>query len=272
MKRLLLALGLVLLVGLLWAGTAIAEVRSGANPQVAEDQVVDRDLFVAGETVEIRGTVNGNVFAAAQTIRVSGTINGDIYAAAEAIEISGNVRDDIQVAARTLTLKGAEVGDGVVVAAETASLNEQSKIGGGLLFATKTLDGNAPIGRGIVGAGDEINVNATVGHEVRVDAGQLSFGERADVKDDVTYRSGNDAAIAEGAEIVGQVQRSYRRDGDSWMAAWLVRFAGGFLIWSYLAALVTGVVLLAIFKRPTLAIVDTLTAQTKAAALCGLVT
>src|SRR3989338_6223614 len=71
---------------------------------VAQDEVIDDDLFIGWETVLIEGTINGDLYVAGGSVIVKGTVNGDILAAGGTIDISGIVMDDIRTAGENINI------------------------------------------------------------------------------------------------------------------------------------------------------------------------
>ena len=81
MLKLSVAIQIALLVTMLFATpAAAAELRGYENVIIASGDVVDDDLYLAGNRIVINGTVNGDVLAAGETIIVNGIVNGDVLA------------------------------------------------------------------------------------------------------------------------------------------------------------------------------------------------
>src|SRR5262245_54066587 len=81
--------------------------------EITQSEVIDDDLFIAGELVQIDGVVNGDVYAGGETVRITGVINGDVHIGAGKIDITGTVDGDIYMGAGEVILRGATVGDSV---------------------------------------------------------------------------------------------------------------------------------------------------------------
>ena len=73
-----------------------AEIITG-NPDaiVPADQVIDDDLFIAGQNVRIEGTVNGDVFAAGNQVEVTGTIDGNLFVGSQLFTNNGTVNGSV---------------------------------------------------------------------------------------------------------------------------------------------------------------------------------
>ena len=63
------------------------EIRRGTMVKISSTEIIEGDLFIAGETIIIEGTINGDLIAAGRTIIMNGMVNGSIMAAAETITI-----------------------------------------------------------------------------------------------------------------------------------------------------------------------------------------
>src|SRR4030043_2030387 len=81
----------VLLTFFISAPVLAADLRSEDTITVASGEVVDDDLYVAGNTIIIDGTVNGDLWAFGSTITVNGEIKGSIVAVGQTVSINGNV-------------------------------------------------------------------------------------------------------------------------------------------------------------------------------------
>jgi len=257
MKKLLLGGSLVLaLVVYIFTGYVAAQ-KVQDNFTVAKDEILNKDVFAAGEVISIEGTVNGDVYAAGERLQISGTINGDVYGAASVIEISGQVSDDIHVAGQTVNLNNAKIGDSAHMAGETINSTEATSIGGSMLFASSTLNANSSIGRAVRGAGSSSFFNNRVGQDMRLYTGSLTFGTKANVQGNVKYYSDNDAKVQNGATLAGGIEKVQPQQSTN-PAKKFAAFSKGVLIWSYLSALVMGCLMVALIKRPLASVTNTL--------------
>lgn len=73
-----------------------AEIITGEPDAILPaDQVVDDDLFIAGQNVRIEGTVNGDVFAAGNRVEVTGIIDGNLFVGGQLVTLSGSVNGSV---------------------------------------------------------------------------------------------------------------------------------------------------------------------------------
>lgn len=155
------ALGMALLLALLFSGTALAaEVLSGDPYILPRGEVVRDDLYVTGSEVIIDGTIEGDLVVAAGYVEVNGVVMGDLLAAGAAVVIAGTIQDDVRAAGASVILSGS-VGDDFFGAA-----------GGGwpgmmaMPMATMQIDNrNVPLGL-------QIGSGASIGGDAFVAGGQ----------------------------------------------------------------------------------------------------
>jgi cytoskeletal protein CcmA (bactofilin family) len=102
-------IGLVIVLGVLFSGTALAAAIVGEDElyELAEGQVVDDDLYVAARQVIINGTVNGDLVVAGASILVNGVVTGDLLAAGAVIIVNGVIQDDARLFGAQITVNGA---------------------------------------------------------------------------------------------------------------------------------------------------------------------
>jgi cytoskeletal protein CcmA (bactofilin family) len=210
---------IALLVVLAPFGTTVAAAQSAPTDPgtivVEEGETVDRVDGFAGAVV-VRGTVTGDVSAVAGSIRIAetGTVEGNLDGSAGAIVVAGTVNGDVQV------------GGGSFELTDTGRIGGDLEAGAAYIGVDGTIDGNVKAGGGSV----TIGPNANVGGEFRYDAGEFS-------------RSPD--AVVEGGVVQDP---SLSMDGDtgpdtSFLPSWVGT------VYSLLASLLFGVVLLAVLPR-----------------------
>lgn len=243
MKRILSAIGVILLAVAVLSAPVYALVKADDTIIVKVGEVIDDDLYAAGSEVIIEGTVNGDVYVGANRLVVRGTVNGDVIAGANTIEITGVIRDDLRVAGNTISLVGATIGDSVTVGGNELSIDRDSVVGGGLQFGGRLLSLDGSVGRGIVSGNQTTRVDAPVGKSIKVASENITIGENAIVQGDLDYKSDNEAVIE--GEVLGEINQTEGLDINTQsLMKWTVV---GFNGWAFLSALVIGGVMMLIF-------------------------
>lgn len=218
------------------------------------DEVIDDDLFVGGETVTVNGTVNGDLYVGGGVVDIDGTINGDVLAAGGNLTISGVVEDDVRAAGGNLTVSGALIGDNLTIAGGNITVDDETTIGGSLVFGGGSISSKADVGRGVVGGSGNLILDGPVEKDVQVGVGKLTLGPRATVGGDLRYAAEERATIDEEAIVVGEIKKVVpkvklpKKEVRKGFAAGLRGALFGFKAWSFLAALVVG--LLVVYLLP----------------------
>ncbi|HMB44913.1 MAG TPA: hypothetical protein VKL21_03730 [Candidatus Methanoperedens sp.] len=176
------------------SNTNASEFRSGDKLVITKDEVVNDDIYFAGSSVIVEGTINGDLVAAGGEIRVTGTINGGIIAAGGSIIVNGKVTDDIRAAGGEVRI-GGDVGDNV------------------LTFTGQfVLEKNARIARDLtLGAGNAV-IDGTVNGNINGGATDLEMS--GSVKGNVTVEIDNNIKIFPDAIIGGNLEYKAPHQGE----------------------------------------------------------
>lgn len=228
--------------------------------ELKKGEVVDDDLFVGAESVTIDGTVNGNVYVGASSLKMHGTVNGDLIGGVGAAELSGTVKGDTYLGAGSVMLDALKVGGTLALGGGNLRLDEQSSVGGSLLAGAGTIISRAAVARSaMIGAGS-IELDGQVGKEARLAGSQIRLGDNAKIMGDVTYALGDANATfsqAESASVSGTVTKyeqpaAARRDmarAQEDMRRFGQVVGHGWMLLSFIGALIIGGICLALFRR-----------------------
>lgn len=158
--RILLAL---LMIGLLAVALVqpvyAAEFRDGDTVIIGEDEVIDDDLFISGQTVTVDGTVTGNLFAAGANVTVNGVVDGSLFMAGQSLAVNGTVNGSLFGTGYSLTTGPDAVTDG------------------NLYFSgfSLTTEPGSQVGRSLYGNGYQLLLDGTTADNVYVGAAALEL-------------------------------------------------------------------------------------------------
>jgi hypothetical protein len=153
----------LLVTGLLAFGladsTQAADFRGGENIVIGADEVIDDDLFVAGNRVEVNGTIKGDLFASGREVIVNGRVEGSLMIAGQTLRLNGPVGGSLYSGGYSLTI------------------GPESDIGRNLFFGGFSLrtDDGSVIGRGLHMGGYQAMLNGDVAHDVNMGVGALEL-------------------------------------------------------------------------------------------------
>lgn len=221
-----------------------AETRTNENGSVtvAKNEVINDDLFAAGQSITIDGTVNGDVFAGGQSVTVNGIINGNLHIGANSVTITGSVKGNSYIGAANISLNSAALGGSLIVGAGNINIDKSSVVGGSIL----------------AGAGN-ISLNSQIKRSVYIGSGAATIGADTVIGKNLYYQVGgngnvNEISINPGAKIVGSIYKSMpqltpppvskTQVSSSFKAA-----DNGIKLISFLGTLVIGFLYLKLFKN-----------------------
>jgi len=217
--------------------SAPAQERAGRSAvrsptTVSKSQVIDGDYFAFGESVEISGTVNGDLYASAGQVIIDGRVNGDILVAGGKVSISGVVSQDVRAAGGNVTITG-KIGRNLTVAGGNVELAPSAGVSGSVVAAGGSVDIAAPVGAAAKVAAGTLVVSNRVGGDIEAAVGTLRITSMADIQGNVSYWSGEEAAVSEGARIQGKIVRNVPTERPRLIPAaifaWLALVAASFV-------------------------------------------
>ncbi|VVB54442.1 Uncharacterised protein [uncultured archaeon] len=174
--------------------TSASEFRSGDKLVIMKDEVVNDDLYFAGNSITVDGIINGDLIAAGSEIRVTGTINGGIIAAGGSIIVTGKVTNDIKAAGGVVRI-GGDVGDNVLVFTGNLVLEKNARIARDLTLGAETATIDGTVNGNINGGASNMEMNGAT-------------------KGNVTVRIGNNIKLSPGATIGGNLEYTAPRQGE----------------------------------------------------------
>ena len=234
---------------------AIVRTEHQGALDIPADELIDDDLYLAGEIVNVDGTVNGDLYVAGGTVNIRGTINGDVIVAGGTVTVAdATIEQDLRSAGGSVIVSNTSIGDSLTAFGGTISIIG-GNIDGGVNFLTGNQLVNSIVGRGILGAGGSVTIDSQIGKDVLVGVGSLSMGSTSTVGGDLTYYSEQPAQISNSAKIDGRTNyhQTYKHDSANRKEARKKALATsfGFKIWAYLATLFSGIILLKFFPQIT---------------------
>lgn len=215
---------------------AAADLRQGRDVSVGSGETVTDDIYAAGGTISIDGTVNGSVIAVGGSITVTGNVSRDLIIAGGTINVTGRVGGSIRAAGGNLTLNGPVEHD-VVVTGGTIDIGSRGTIGRDLVLAGGTATVSAPVARRVQMGAGTLTLRNRVGGDVSGSVDHLRL-DGSQIGGNLDYTSNNQVDLLNGARVAGTTTRhtpsgrGVAGAGDSfigWLRALIGIFALGLL-------------------------------------------
>ena len=259
-----------LTVAVTFAGAAAPvgaqSVEAGDTVTIPSGEVREGDLYAAGEAVRIDGRLNGDLVAGARRIVVEGQVDGDLFAAGNTIDLRGPIGDSTRVAGQVITVDTTIDGD-LLAAGTELLVSENARITGGIVAAGSLVEIDGTVENGARVAAGEIVIRGTVHGDANFIADRLDLAPGARITGDLDYRTRTPLSPEAAAQVEGTVryQEPPIDDPGESGTAW------GVLLWFWqtLAALLTGILVVALFRRVVQRLVTSIAEETTLGALLG---
>jgi len=235
-----------------------ADMRSGDTVIVSAGEVINDDLFIAGNNIVIDGTINGDIIAAGSTITINGAVNGSIIAAGQTVSINGKIERGARIAGNMIRI-GGTIGRDLIALGSDITIGENGAVGGDVLFLGRSLLAGGAVQGNIRGSSGSVTINNNVSGSVDITTGQLSLGSKAAVKGALIYTSENEASMQPGSSVTGKTARSIPEDKKATggiFAGIAAALFGKFL--AFLMILLAGIVFILAAPKQLIAVTDAL--------------
>jgi cytoskeletal protein CcmA (bactofilin family) len=242
MKFILLVLFLMVSITVQVAGI---ELRSDDTVNIPEGTTIDDDLAAAGSNISIAGTVNGVVFAAGQSVNITGPVEGFVAAAGSSVMLQGQ-KGSVAAAGSTVNAPSLAARN-AILAGNVIELGSEANIQRDVIAAGNNVTIQGQIGRNVKASGNTVVIDGNVGGDVFASAPNVRVLPGAVIQGDLIYESANEASIADGAQITGEVIR--RRPPKPAVPPFVIGLFRA--IFGFVMMLVLGLVLIALFPRWT---------------------
>ena len=172
---------------------------------VREDDVIDEDLYAAGNSIQIDGEIQGDLVASAlDTITIDGVVDGSVTAIASRVVISGQVTGSLRVATPELLVSGTVGGD-VLTAAWRAAVEPSAEVQRDLLVWAWNADLRGAVGRNVEAQQANLDIGGAIDGNVEVTAARVTVLPATRIGGDLVYTSDRQAVVDQSATIDGNV-------------------------------------------------------------------
>ena len=202
MKKIFLVVALSLLVMPL---AALAAIRQDPNFTLGKNEVVNKNLYTGGSSVNIQGKAERDVFIGGGTISVLGEVGNDLAAAGGNLMIDGNIGDDARLAGGNISVNG-KIGGELLVAAGQISLNSGLEVGGDTMLAGGSLLVDGIFHGNLTALGDSVRIDGKIAGNVKVKTDKkLIIGSQAEISGNLDYTASEKLSVQDSAKVKGKV-------------------------------------------------------------------
>ena len=252
---------------MLAAATAALEAQSflGGNAVViSEGEVREGDLYTGAESIRVHGRLEGDLAAGSNRVLVDGQVDGDLFVAANTVDLRGPIGDSVRVAAQALTID-TTIDGSLLAAVNELVVTHDARIAGGVRAVAARVELDGAVEGDARVAGGEIVIRGTVDGDATFIADRVDLEPGARIRGDLTYRARTPLSADAAALVDGAVRFEEQVDDAEGGTPWGLVF----WVWQTLAALLTGLVVVALFGGVMQRLVGSAAGQTALSALLG---
>ncbi len=228
-------------------------------------EVREGDLYTAAESIRIHGRLDGDLVAGSNRVLVDGRVDGDVFATGNTVDLRGPIGDSTRVAAQTLTVD-TTIDGSLLAAVAQLILADDARVAGGIVAAAARVEIDGTVENGVRLAAGEVVIRGTVDGDANLTADRVDLQPGARITGDLQYRGRTPLSPEAAALVDGEVRFEERVDDESEGGTpW------GVVIWvlQTLAALLTGIVVVALFRGVVQRLAGSAAEQTTLSALLG---
>lgn len=261
------SIALTLAVALAGATAALEaqSFRGGNVVTIRNGEVHAGDLYTGAESVRVHGRLDGDLIAGSNRVLVDGRIDGDVFATGNAVDLRGPIGDSTRVAAQTLTVDTTIDGSLLAGVAELI-VTDDARIAGGITAAAARVEIDGTVETGLRLAAGEIVIRGTVEGDANLIADSVDLEPGARITGDLQYQARTPLSPEAAALVDGEVRFEERVDDESEGGTpWGLVIS----VLQMLAALLTGIVVVALFRGVVQQLAGSAAGQTTLSALLG---
>lgn len=242
---------LIMMPTMVFAAEFRSSKEANATVVIGKNEVL-KNLYVAGNTVNVDGEVKSDLVAAGGTVDVNNNIEDDLLAAGGTLNIRGDIGKNARIAGGSIYVSG-KIGQDLIIGGNSINLDKNSEIDGDLISAGSVVSINGNVKGKVYASGEKISINGQIDGDIVIkNVSDLTIGDSAKINGKLSYSSPNEANISSGASIVGGVDYKKISTGEHvWEAMRATEILYGILM-SFIALLV----LVLMFPKPAKSVVE----------------
>lgn len=241
------------------------ETSVGESLAVRGGEVREGDLYAADAEVRILGRLAGDLVAVGDMVLVDGQVDGDMFAVGMTIDLLGPIGDSTRVVGDQVIANTTIDGD-LLAAAYRLLILESAVIRGGVAAAAGTLEIEGTVEKDLRAVAGEIVLRGAVLGDANVIADRIDLAPGSRIDGDLDYRTRVPLSREAAARVAGTVR--YKEPSDENDDGGVV---GSLIFWGWQtgAALLAGMLAVALSRRVMQNLVSEITGETTLGVLLG---
>ena len=243
---------------------------------VRQGETYRGDVFKFAPSVNIEGTLDGDMYVTSQTVRITGVVTGDVFVAGQQVDVTGEIKKSLRCAGANVSLDGT-VDGGILVTGGSLTLGSKAHVLDNVTAYTGQLMHHGVIDGSLTFTGGTATLGGKVGDDANITADQIEIEPGARIAGDVSYSSrrqmDEQIKAITGGDVsfdAEPVREKHKKDRDE-ASLRPTKFGVGKWIAFYIASLLFGAALLALFREYEAQVVQAIEQNTLNSAGVGFV-
>jgi len=242
MKRLFIG-GLLFLIPLLVSAQG-SIYKFGPTIRINKGDSISNNVMAAGQFIDIYGHLGDDLYGGARNLVINGSIDDDAIVAGQNVTVTGTVGDMLVAAGENVLIDGQIYGDLFAAGAEVriapdAHIHGNVAVAGDkITFEGGTIDG------WMRASGNEITLDGSVGNYVELYGNKFNFGDNYRPESGTTITATHEIDLNDLGTPPDDLQIVVNKE-NTWGAALFLS------LWFYVSLLITGALLIFIFRETT---------------------
>ena len=217
-----------------------AEYFSGKTMKVAFGDTLDQDVFAGCNEVQVFGYAAGDIYAGCENIIIEGKVQDDVLVGCRNFKLTGIINDGLIVFAETITIDGIVRGD-VLAFGREVRLTDRAKLEGNLYTGcAQLIQEGAPVAGFVKGSAGYADLNGAVGGVVDLKVKNIDFGDEYTAGEGTFITVPEDFDQSDLSYVPPDLELDYEETTRF--------FQKTFFYLCFLAFLVTGLVIILVFR------------------------
>ncbi len=221
---------------------------SGSEIAVDREEVVSDDIYILQTDAEIMGRVNGDVSALAQNFFLDGDIDGNLNILSNQADVEGTITKSLRAVCEDIQITG-KIDGNILAVGKDLNIRSGSVVGRDVTCAGERITISGQCDGDVEIAGSVVIISGQIGGNLKVQADDIQINDRAHIAGDFDYECKNEAILGDNVFIGGKTNWTRPEKGKH------IKIPSGLpsiiRILLFLVTLVTGYVLILLFKRHT---------------------
>lgn len=247
------------------------EVKKSEKVYVAEEEVIEGNLYVLGSSITVDGKVNGDIYCAGQNILINGEVAGDVICAGSFVEIKGKVLGSVRVLGQIINVEN-EINQNLMAFGSNIVLDKNASVGWEMFSLGALIEIKGNIKGDLHGRAQEMIVSGEVEKDVRMLTGNkrqkgLVIEDSAVIGGDLVYTDFFTGTISDKALIAGDIVYNLPKAKADHRQSVFDYIWG--IIFSIFSGLAIGLVLISLWKKQIISITNKMVEKTGASIAWG---